>query len=485
MIRPEDESKINEMTIALRLSKESACILLVSFNDELLRRDVEGELKRRLESEGFNFREYRVTEDAYRNLPIMLVDMKPQPEDIFLIYDLKNALPEVLEYLNYRREDFVEHNISAIFWLDEPTLTLIARKALDFWAFRSLPVFEFNVDRLQDLVMPDRTTLDDIFVYNSLEELEDKIALREELLKDYLEKRPRDRSTIANLHDDLGILYHSKSQFDKAIAHCQKALCLCREINDKGIEARALSNMGSAYRAKGELDKALEYISQALDVYRGTGNVGGEANALGKIGLVHRDKGKLDKALKYMLQALDLYRRIESTRGEANILDNMGSVYLAKGELDKAMESSLQALNVYREAGYDRWVAYTLDYIGLVYQAKGDLDEAMEYHSQALRIFRRIGDMRGEAWALDNTGIAYKAKGDLRAALEYTKKALRISIPIGAALLADRSYRNLQEIIEQMEATGMELSDEDRREITELTEEYEKLKGEAAGVTSG
>ena len=85
------------MTVALRLSKERACILLVAFNDEILRQDVEAELKERLEVEGFNFREFRVTDDEYRNLPIMLVDMNPQPEDIFLIYDLRKALPEVLE----------------------------------------------------------------------------------------------------------------------------------------------------------------------------------------------------------------------------------------------------------------------------------------------------------------------------------------------------------------------------------------------------
>ena len=44
MIRPEDEAKISQMTTALRLSREKACILLVSFNDELLRRDIEAEI---------------------------------------------------------------------------------------------------------------------------------------------------------------------------------------------------------------------------------------------------------------------------------------------------------------------------------------------------------------------------------------------------------------------------------------------------------
>jgi tetratricopeptide (TPR) repeat protein len=482
VIRPEDEPKINEMTFALRASKEAACILLVSFNDELLRRNVEVELKRRLEPEGFNFREYRVTEDAYRNLPIMLVDMKPQPGDIFLIFDLKKALPEVLEYLNYRREDFVEHNISAIFWLDEPTLTEIARKALDFYAFRALPVFEFNVDRSQDMVIPGRTTPSGIFIYSSLEELNDKIALREELLKDYLEKRPEDRSTITELHNELGILYCNKSQYDKSIFHYEEALELCKEIGNRVWEASVRGNIGSVYHLEGNLDKALEYYSQALEMHRRIGDVEREANVQSNIGMVHRDEGDLDKALEYHSQALEIHRRIGDVRGEAFTLNNMGTVYWTKTDLDKALEYASQSLDIHRRIGDALGEANALGNMGIVYRLKGDLDKALEYASQSLDIHRRIGDIRGEASELNNVGSVYQAKGDLPTALDYIRKALRILISIGAPILADRSYRYLRKILEQMEVAGMELSEEDRTEIAELTEEYEKLKDEAAGV---
>ena len=444
MIRPEDEPKINEMTIALRLSRESACILLVSFNDELLRRDVEAEIKRRLEPEGFNFREFRVTGDGYRNLPIMLVDMKPQPGDIFLIFDLKKAMPEVSEYLNYRREDFVEHNISAIFWLDEPTLTEIARKALDFYAFRSLPVFEFKVDRSRDMIIPDRTTPSEMFIYNSLEELDAKIVLREEILKDYLEKRPEDRSTIAGLHNDLAILYHTKSQFPEAEAHWQKALELYREIKDRRGEAIALGNMGVVYRERGDLDRAVEHYLKALQIHRRIGYVQGEVSDLGNIGSVYQLKGDLDKALEHYSKALEIDRRIGYVLDEAIRLGNMGAVY----------------------------------------GAKGDLEKALEYYLKALEIDRRIGNVQGKAIQLGNMGVVYQVKGDLNKALDYMKEALRIFISIGVAMSADIVHRSLQNVIGQMEAAGMELSDGDRREIAELTEEYERLKGETADATT-
>jgi len=517
MIRPEDEPKISQMTVALRLSKGRSCILLVSYNDELLRRDVEAELKRRLEPEGFDFREMRVTEDGYRNLPIMLVNMNPKPGDIFLIFDLKKAMPEVLEYLNYRREDFVENNISAIFWLDELTLTQIARKAPDFWAFRSLPVIEFNVDRSKDMIIPGRTTLSDIFIYTSLEELDAKIALREEILNDYLEKRPQDRSTIANLYIDLGNLDFNKSRFDTAMAHYQKAHELYIEIKDRKGEAIALGNMGNLYFLKGELDKALEYQSQALEIDRRIGDVQGEANDLGNMGLVYQDKGKLDKALEYQSQALeidrrigyvqgeandlgnmglvyqdkgeldkaleyqsqalDIYRRIGYVLGEANDLVNMGNLYSLKGELDKALEYYSQALDIYRGIGYVRGEASALGNMGNLYSLTGELDKALEYYSQALDIHRRIGDVLGEAHALVNMGAVYRQKGELDKALEYTIEALKVFVSRGMATYVDIAYGNLQGIIEQMKSTGIEISQDEMKEIAKITEEYEKLKG--------
>ena len=41
---------------------------------------------------------------------------------------------------------------------------------------------------------------------------------------------------------------------------------------------------------------------------------------------------------------------------------------------------------------------------------------------------------------------------------------------------SDIAFKNLQEIMEQMKSRGIEISQEDAKEITELTEQYEKLK---------
>ena len=434
MIRPEDDARINRMTVALRLSRDSSCILLVSFNNELLRRDVEAELKRRLESEGFSFRELRIAGDGYRNLPAMLVDMKPQPDDVFLIYDLRKILPEVLEYLNYRREDFVEHKISAIFWLDEPTLTEIARKAPDFWAFRSLPALEFKADRLQDAELPSQAEFSGGLTYSTRGELEDMIALREELLKDYLRNRPQNQSTIARLYNELAELYFYKAQFDRAMDSVQKALELYREIEDREGEASALSNLGGVLKDLGDLEGAKENWEHALKIDEGVYGPDhpSVARDVSNLGIVLQDLGDLEGAKENYERALKIDEGMYGPEhpNVAIRVSNLGSVLQDLGDLEGAKENYERALKI----GEDVYgpehpsVAIRVNNLGSVLHDLGDLEGAKEHFQRALKIGEDVYGPEHPSVAIrvNNLGSVLHDLGDLEGAKEHYERALKI-----------------------------------------------------------
>jgi tetratricopeptide (TPR) repeat protein len=434
MIRPEDEARINRMTVALRLSRDSSCILLVSFNDELLRRDVEAELRRRLESEGFSFREFRATGDGYRNLPAVLVDMKPQRDDIFLIYDLRKILPEVLEYLNYRREDFTEHKISAIFWLDEPTLTEIARKAPDFWAFRSLPALEFKADRLQDAELRAQAKFSGELIYSTRGELEDMVALREELLKDYLQNRPQNRSTMARLHNELAQLYFGKAQFDRAMGSIQKALELYRKMEDRKGEANALNGLGMVLQELGDLEGAKEHFQRALKIDEGVygpdhPNVARDLNNLGS---ALRTLGNLEGAKEHFQRALKIDEGVYGPDHPdvAIYVNNLGLVLHDLGDLEGAKENYERVLRI-DEAVYGpdhpRMAIY-VNNLGLVLHDLGDLEGAKENYERALKIDEGVygPDHPSVAIRVNNLGRVLQALGDLEGAKENLQRALKI-----------------------------------------------------------
>lgn len=55
----------------------------------------------------------------------------------FFIHNLEKGFPEVLQFLNFKREELVEDRVKVIFWVTEEELSRISREAPDFFAFRN------------------------------------------------------------------------------------------------------------------------------------------------------------------------------------------------------------------------------------------------------------------------------------------------------------------------------------------------------------
>ena len=70
--------------------------------------------------------------------------------------------------------------------------------------------------------------------------------------------------------NNLGLVWHKKAQYDKAIEYFEKVLK--SDIKTFGEDhpdvASRLNNLGGAWYAKGEYDKAIEYYEKALSVFR-------------------------------------------------------------------------------------------------------------------------------------------------------------------------------------------------------------------------
>ena len=58
-------------------------------------------------------------------------------------------------------------------------------------------------------------------------------------------------------------------------------------MEDSRKEAVTLNNIGGVYSSLGEKQKALQFYNQALPLRRAVGDRGGEANTLNNIGLIY------------------------------------------------------------------------------------------------------------------------------------------------------------------------------------------------------
>ncbi|TAF02369.1 MAG: CHAT domain-containing protein, partial [Nostocales cyanobacterium] len=125
-----------------------------------------------------------------------------------------------------------------------------------------------------------------------------------------------------------------------------QALPLYRAVGNRGGEATTLNNIGSVYDSLGEKQKALEFYNQALPLRRAVGDRGGEATTLNNIGSVYRSLGEKQKALAFYNQALPILRAVGDRGGEANTLWNFAYLQRSQGNLNEALTQIQSAINI-------------------------------------------------------------------------------------------------------------------------------------------
>lgn len=171
----------------------------------------------------------------------------------------------------------------------------------------------------------------------------------------YDSKKINNPELLANLNNDLGIIYGALGEHQIALEYQEKALELRKNFlgENHSDTATSYNNVGLTYGALGDHRKALEYQEKALDLQKELfdeklpltakfyNNVGGTYGALGE----HR------KALEYKEKALYLQKKLFGNHHPltAKFYNNVGLTYKALGEHRKALEYQEKAFQTQQE----------------------------------------------------------------------------------------------------------------------------------------
>src|SRR5262249_30155675 len=120
-----------------------------------------------------------------------------------------------------------------------------------------------------------------------------------------------DRRGEAVTLNNIGVVYRSLGETQKALENFNKALPISQEVGDRYGKATALTNIGTVYRLLGETQKALDKQNEALQILQAIGDRNGEVDALLEIALAEQKRGDLTQARQTIEQAVGL---IESLR---------------------------------------------------------------------------------------------------------------------------------------------------------------------------
>lgn len=262
---------------------------------------------------------------------------------------------------------------------------------------------------------------------------------------------------------NIGLLYQSKGENQKALDYLKQALALQRRRVPEGAtlnrigwiyeslgerrealdyfkqavaarrgrvgEAAMLYNFGLFYQSLGEYQKALDYYDQALPLSRGGGNSVGEGAILNHIALVYESLGERQKALNSYNLALTIFRAMGNRVGEGAILNRMGEVNHSLGENQRALDYYNQALDIRRGRFGEGDTLYD---IGRIYASLGQNQTALDYYNQALPLSRAARNRFGEAVTLASIAAVERERGSLLEALAHAKAAIKLFELLGA-----------------------------------------------------
>ena len=221
------------------------------------------------------------------------------------------------------------------------------------------------------------------------------------------------RSGVATVTGNIGVVSDSTGDYPAALEHFNSALALHHELGYRSGVATVTNSIGNVYYNAGDYPAALEHFNSALVLFHELGNRSGVASVTGNIGIVYNDTGDYPAALEHYNSALALHNELGNRSGVASVTGNIGIVYDITGDYPAALEHFNSALALHHELGNRRGVARATGNIGNVYGSTGNYPAALEHFNSALALFHELGNRSGVAGVTGNILLALLSTDDV------------------------------------------------------------------------
>ncbi|MBK8048227.1 MAG: tetratricopeptide repeat protein [Anaerolineales bacterium] len=211
-------------------------------------------------------------------------------------------------------------------------------------------------------------------------------------------QRIDDKCRIANANNNLGAIYNSTGDTNRAIEMLLQNLQLATAPGYERIESLALLNLAETYLQTDNTERALDVIERGLAVVQNAGFDIFEIFAHSIAGRIYLRLDRVEEALRALHSAHTLSRTVGSKYNEAQSLLYLGQAHAELGQADLALEylQACVAIAATINAAWELQDAHRQ--AAQIYERQGDLGNALEhlkaYHAMKERAFDEKADQR-------------------------------------------------------------------------------------------
>jgi tetratricopeptide (TPR) repeat protein len=270
-------------------------------------------------------------------------------------------------------------------------------------------------------------------VCKKLEDLDSATRYMEKAL-DIEIRKGEDESTIAQCHNDLGIVYLERGQLELALKHLKQALEIDLRVfgENSASVGRDYGNLSTVYHDLQQLDEAKRYILRALDIRLKLSGYMSPTVAIGynNLAMIEKDQGQLNAALTHIQKSVDINLQLYGATNPvvAKAFINMSRILLGQRNFESALESAKKAFRIDRAIFPERSTSLARDYsvLGDIYSEQGDYVSAEENLAKSDEIYRDLNKNGALASNYMTRAAIARNQGNFALILEHVSQALNI-----------------------------------------------------------
>lgn len=196
-----------------------------------------------------------------------------------------------------------------------------------------------------------------------------------------------DSLAVATNYQGLGNAYRRLGQYSKALAYHIR----CKNIREtEGDSPRniayALLNIGNVYNSTKDYDKAIQHYQEVIRLYKGLNNWADIALVYNNIFAVLYFQGRYKEALPYIKRAIVINDSLGNQLRVAVGHSNLGEVYAKMQQHEEAYSHTQKALSLYQLLGDNNYIQSTLKSLGNLSLDLKMPQEAVKYLNQSLAL---------------------------------------------------------------------------------------------------
>lgn len=214
---------------------------------------------------------------------------------------------------------------------------------------------------------------------------------------------------LADVYNNIGIICWNQGNYDKAfekyflaIKIRENVIALSSKSNNKELSktakkglAATYNNIGLIFESINNLEKAIENYTLSLKIQEEIMDKVGAANSYNNLGVIYYNKFNYEKALENYQIAKEIYAELNDQQGIASILSNEGIIFKIVKNYDRALENHLLSLKIRGEINDKIGVASSYSNLGSLFLDQNKIVEAKKYFIKSNEVSKEIGSKLG------------------------------------------------------------------------------------------